>query len=162
MNEGAGFAVREAAPEDIGAIARIYDNHVLTGLASFEEEPPGEDEMRRRFADVKEMKPSTLKRFFRLPRFDEHLELHRLDCLASHRDLSLYNYAREKLAELPAEQIRPQPLLTGDDLIAMGYTPGPQFKQILAAVEDAQLESRIGDPEQARAFVRREFPSVAK
>jgi len=115
-----------------------------------------------RFADVKEMKPSTLKRFFRLPRFDEHLELHRLDCLASHRDLSLYNYAREKLAELPAEQIRPQPLLTGDDLIAMGYTPGPQFKQILAAVEDAQLESRIGDPEQARAFVRREFPSVAK
>jgi L-amino acid N-acyltransferase YncA len=54
VNEGAGFAVREAAPEDMGAIARIYDNHVLTGLASFEEEPPGEDEMRRRFSDVKE------------------------------------------------------------------------------------------------------------
>ncbi len=112
-----------------------------------------------RFADVKEMKPSTLKRFFRLPRFEEHLELHRLDCLASHRDLSLYNFAREKLAEMPAEQIRPQPLLTGDDLIAMGYTPGPQFKQILGAVEDAQLEGRLENQEQARAFVRREFPA---
>jgi len=126
---------------DAEQIARLVANHM-------------------RFADAKEMKPSTLKRFFRLPRFDEHLELHRLDCLASHRDLTLYNFVREKLAELPAEQIRPQPLLTGDDLIAMGYTPGPQFKQILAALEDAQLESRIGDPEQARAFVRREFPLI--
>jgi poly(A) polymerase len=112
-----------------------------------------------RFADVKEMKPSTLKRFFRLPRFEEHLELHRLDCLASHRDLSLYHFTREKLAEMPAEQIRPQPLLTGDDLIAMGYKPGPQFKQILAAVEDAQLEGRLTEPEQAREFVRVEFPA---
>ena len=111
-----------------------------------------------RFADVQEMKPSTLKKFFRLPRFDEHLELHRLDCLASHRDLALYNFVRQKLAQMPAEQIRPQPLLTGDDLIAMGYAPGPQFKQILAAVEDAQLEGWLNDPEQARAFVRREFP----
>ncbi|MGC2321352.1 MAG: CCA tRNA nucleotidyltransferase [Terriglobales bacterium] len=111
-----------------------------------------------RFADVQQMKPSTLKRFFRLPRFDEHLELHRLDCQASHRDLTLYNFAREKLAAMPPEQIRPQPLLTGDDLIAMGYVPGPQFKPILAAVEDAQLEGKLEDPEQARAFVRREFP----
>jgi len=111
-----------------------------------------------RFADVQEMKPATLKRFFRLPRFDEHLELHRLDCLASHRDLTLYNFAREKLAEMPAEQIRPKPLLTGDDLIAMGYTPGPQFKQMLAAVEDGQLEGRLADPGQARAFVLGEFP----
>jgi len=112
-----------------------------------------------RFADVKEMKPATLKRFFRLPRFDEHLEMHRLDCLASHRDLSLYNFAREKLAEMPPEQIRPRPLLSGDDLIAMGYTPGPRFKQILAAVEDAQLEGRLSNNEQAREFVRRDFPS---
>ncbi len=124
---------------DTEQIARLVANHM-------------------RFSDVQEMRPSTLKRFFRLPRLDEHLELHRLDCLASHRDLTLYNFVREKLAELPAEQIRPQPLLTGDDLIAMGYTPGPQFKQILAAVEDGQLEGRLDDPEQAREFVRREFP----
>ena len=111
-----------------------------------------------RFADVKEMKPSTLKRFFRLPQFNEHLELHRLDCLASHRDLSLYNFVREKLAALPPEQIRPKPLLSGDDLIAMGYVPGPQFKQILSAVEDAQLEGRLADPGQACDFVHRVFP----
>jgi len=110
-----------------------------------------------RFADVKEMKPATLKRFFRLPNFDEHLELHRLDCLASHRDLTRYNFVREQLAQMPAEEIRPKPLLTGGDLIAMGYTPGPQFKQILAAVEDAQLEGRLQDTEEAREFVRRAF-----
>jgi len=125
---------------DTEQIARLVANHM-------------------RFADVQEMKPSTLKRLFRLPRFDEHLDLHRLDCLASHRDLALYNFVRRKLAQMPAEEIRPQPLLTGDDLIAMGYTPGPQFKQILAAVEDAQLEGRLDDPEQARAFVRRTFPT---
>jgi len=111
-----------------------------------------------RFSDVKEMKPATLKRFFRLPLFDEHLELHRLDCLASHRDLTLYNLVREELAQMPAEQIRPQPLLTGDDLIAMGYTPGPQFKPILATLEDAQLEGRVQDAEEARELVRQEFP----
>ena len=111
-----------------------------------------------RFSDVKEMKPATLKRFFRLPLFDEHLELHRLDCLASHRDLTLYNFVREQLAQMPAEQIRPQPLLTGDDLIAMGYTPGPQFKPILATLEDAQLEGRVQDAEEARELVRQEFP----
>jgi len=111
-----------------------------------------------RFADVKEMKPATLKRFFRLPLFDEHLELHRLDCLASHRDLTLYDFVSEQLAQMPAEQIRPEPLLTGDDLIAMGYTPGPQFKQILATLEDAQLEERLRDADEARELVRREFP----
>jgi len=112
-----------------------------------------------RFADVQEMKPATLKKFFRLPHFQEHLELHRLDCLASHRNLSLYNFVREKLSQIPAEQIRPKPLLTGNDLIAMGYTPGPQFKQILTAVEDGQLEGRLEDPQQAREFVRQEFPA---
>ena len=111
-----------------------------------------------RFADTRDMKPATLKRFFRLPRFEEHLELHRLDCLASHRDLSLYNFAREKLAEMPAEQIHPKPLLTGDDLISLGYVPGPQFKRILTAVEDAQLEGRLQNAEDARVFVRRQFP----
>jgi L-amino acid N-acyltransferase YncA len=53
VNDGPGFAVRDAAAEDIPAIARLYGYHVLTGLASFEDEPPGADEMRRRFADVK-------------------------------------------------------------------------------------------------------------
>src|SRR5205807_973378 len=96
-----------------------------------------------RFAEVKPMRQSTLKRFMRLPQFGEHLEMHRLDCLASHRDLSLYDFVRDKLKSTPLEQIRPAPLVTGDDLIAAGYPPGPRFKEILAAVEDAQLEGAI-------------------
>jgi len=106
-----------------------------------------------RFGDVKKMKESTLKRFFRLPRFEEHLELHRLDCVSSHRDLSLYEYAKEKRHSMPEEKIRPQPLLTGDDLIAAGYKPGPQFKELLTAVEDAQLEGAISTKEEALSLV---------
>ena len=86
------------------------------------------------------MKESTLKRFLRLPKFDEHLEMHRLDCLSSHGDLSLYDFVGERLRQTPAEEIRPKPLLSGDDLIGLGYSPGPQFREILAAIEDAQLE----------------------
>jgi poly(A) polymerase len=107
-----------------------------------------------RFADVTRMKDSTLKRFFRLPGFEQHLELHRLDCMSSHRDLSLYDFAREKFHALPAEQIRPQPLITGDDLIAAGYKPGPQFKDLLTAVEDAQLDGSISTKEEALELVR--------
>ncbi len=114
-----------------------------------------------RFADVQRMKQSTLKRFFRLPHFDQHLELHRLDCLSSHGDLALYEFVRQKRAALPDEQIRPQPLLTGDDLIAAGYPPGPGFKEILSRVEDAQLEGRLQSKDQALTFVREQFPVTA-
>ncbi|HEY6251036.1 MAG TPA: CCA tRNA nucleotidyltransferase [Candidatus Angelobacter sp.] len=106
-----------------------------------------------RFAEVKRMKQSTLKRFLRMPGFEEHLELHRLDCLASHRDLGLYEFARESVRNMPPEQIRPQPLITGDDLIQAGYKPGPQFKELLTAVEDAQLEGSIATKEEALSLV---------
>jgi poly(A) polymerase len=108
-----------------------------------------------RFGDVTRMKDSTLKRFFRLPQFEQHLELHRLDCQSSHRDLSLYDFAKEKFHALPAEQIRPQPLITGNDLIAAGYTPGPMFKELLTVVEDAQLDGAISTKEEALALVRK-------
>jgi poly(A) polymerase len=107
-----------------------------------------------RFGDIMKMKESTLKRFFRLPQFDQHLELHRLDCSSSHRDLSLYDFAKEKFHTLPAEQIRPTPLITGADLIAAGYQPGPQFKELLTMVEDAQLDGSISTKEEALALVR--------
>src|SRR5262249_33212317 len=100
------------------------------------------------------MKESTFKRFVRLPEFEEHLELHRLDCLGSHRNLDLYDFTQEKLHNLPADQIRPEPLITGDDLIQPGFVPGPQFKDLLAAVEDEQLEGFIGTKEEAWALVR--------
>jgi poly(A) polymerase len=110
-----------------------------------------------RFKDVGQMKLSTLKRFVRLHHFDEHLELHRLDCLSSHRNLSAYDFVQRFLAETPAEQVRPPRLLTGDDLKALGYSPGPQFKEILAALEDAQLNGTIHNREEALRLIRDSF-----
>jgi tRNA nucleotidyltransferase/poly(A) polymerase len=107
-----------------------------------------------RFGDVMRMKESTLKRFLRLPKFDEHLSLHRLDCLSSHRDLTLYEFAKNKFQTMPEEQVRPRPLITGNDLIAAGFTPGPQFKEWLTAVEDAQLEGTISTKEEAMELVK--------
>jgi len=108
---------------------------------------------------VSRMKESTLKRFLRLPRFDEHLALHRADCMASHRNLATYDFVKHKTEEIPPEIMRPSPLVTGDDLIAAGHRPGPKFREILTAVEDAQLEGRLASREAALEFVRREFPA---
>ena len=112
-----------------------------------------------RFAHVQQMKESTFKRFVRIPSFDEHLELHRMDCLSSHGDLTSYNFTREKIASMPQAAMRPAPLITGDDLIASGYRPGPQFKKILSAVEDRQLEGSLHSRDEAMAFVEGEFPT---
>ena len=111
-----------------------------------------------RFADVARMKDSTFKKFVRMAHFDEHLELHRLDCQASHGDLKLYQFTKDKVSSMPPEAIRPAPLITGEDLIAAGHKPGPRFKEILAAVEDAQLEGRLETKAQAMELVDREFP----
>lgn len=107
-----------------------------------------------RFKDVPQMKASTLKRFVRLPRFEEHLELHRLDCLASHGLLDNYEFMRRFLAETPPEQVRPARLITGDDLKQLGLQPGPQFRALLQAVEDAQLEGSLTSHDEAIAFVQ--------
>ena len=112
-----------------------------------------------RFGHVSRMKESTLKKFMRMPAFDEHLALHRADCLASHRNLATYEFLREKQREIPPEKMRPSPLVTGDDLIAEGHAPGPKFREILNAVEDAQLEGRLPSRDAALEFVRREFPA---
>ena len=107
-----------------------------------------------RFKDVKEMRTATLKRFVRLPRFAEHLELHRLDCLASHGSLEAYTFVQQFLVETPPEKVYPPKLVTGDDLKGMGLVPGPRFKEILLAVEEAQLEGRLQDRESALQFAR--------
>jgi poly(A) polymerase len=111
-----------------------------------------------RFGQATRMKESTLKKFLRMPHFDEHMSLHRADCLASHGDLSTYEFAQEKLASIPPETMRPSPLVSGDDLINAGYVPGPRFREILSAVEDAQLEGRLASRDTALAFVKSEFP----
>jgi poly(A) polymerase len=125
--------------EEIEQVEALIDNHM-------------------RFKDVNRMKESTLKRFLRLPQFEEHLELHRLDVLSSNKRLENYDLAKAKFLEYSAEHLRPEPLVTGADLIGMGYEPGPQFSQILALLEDAQLEGRIMSQEEALDLVRDMFP----
>ena len=124
---------------ETGQILALVDNHM-------------------RFADVQRMKQSTLKKFLRLAAFDEHLELHRMDCLSSHGNLDSYEYSRDQLQSIPPEAIRPTPLITGQDLIEAGYAPGPRFKEILSAIEDAQLEGRIATHAAALEWLAREFP----
>jgi putative nucleotidyltransferase with HDIG domain len=111
-----------------------------------------------RFGHVARMKESTLKKFMRLPGFDEHLALHRADSLASHRNLGTYEFLQKKLTEILPEEIRPARLITGDDLIAAGYPPGSRFREILEAVEDAQLEGQLDSHDAALEFVKIAFP----
>jgi poly(A) polymerase len=114
-----------------------------------------------RFAHVPQMKDSTFKKFVRMPDFEEHLELHRLDCQASHRDLTSYSFTRERIAAIPPETFRPAPLIGGADLIAAGYPPGPRFKEILSVVEDLQLDGQLQSKDNAMEYVKREFPPQA-
>lgn len=107
-----------------------------------------------RFKDAKSMKVSTLKRFFALPRFDLHMELHRLDCMASHKNLDAYEFCRKKLAEFAKEPPPPSKLVTGEDLIAMGLKPSREFSEILREVEDAVLEGSVTSKEEGIALVK--------
>jgi poly(A) polymerase len=149
-----------------------FDNHVDVGVKMaaeicrrlrFSNDETGQIlalvENHMRFMDAMKMKESTLKKFMRLPGFDQHMALHRADCLSSHRHLETYDFLRQKQQETPPEKMRPAPLVTGRDLIAEGHVPGPKFREILNAVEDAQLEGRLPSRDAALEFVRREFPA---
>jgi poly(A) polymerase len=83
-----------------------------------------------------------------------------MDCTSSHGDLTLYNFAKERVLATPPDEMRPTPLVTGDDLITAGYLPGPRFKEILGAVEDGQLEGRLHSREQAMQFIAENFPAT--
>jgi len=125
--------------DDCDQILALVDNHM-------------------KFGDVQRMKDSTFKKFVRMPLFDEHLALHRMDCLSSHGDLTSYDFTRQKMAAIPPETIQPAPLITGKDLIEAGYTPGPRFKEILAAIEDDQLENRLHTRDEAMQVVHERYP----
>jgi poly(A) polymerase len=109
------------------------------------------------FGDIMKMKQSTLKRFLRLPKFEEHMALHRADVLSSNKNLELYDYAATKLEELGKEQIRPALLVTGEDLIAAGYKPGPSFREMLTVAEDAQLEGEVTTKDEALGLLAQRF-----
>ncbi len=114
-----------------------------------------------RFAHLPDMGESKRKRFVREAGFDELVELCRIDCLSSHRDLRIVAWVLDYLRELPCDAARPAPLLTGHDLIAEGYAPGPHFAQILGALEDAQLEGWLTSREAALDWVRTHWPGPA-
>jgi poly(A) polymerase len=109
------------------------------------------------FKDVPEMRVSKLKRFMASEHFDDELELHRVDCTSSHHDLSNYTFIQQKREEFAHEPLIPEPLIRGQDLIALGYEPGPAFKPILEAVQSRQLEGTLSTREEAIAWVKMEF-----
>ena len=179
LEPGCSFALAWAAllhdvgkPPTFRRAERIrFDGHVEVGVAIAAEICCrfrfSNDETRQtlslienhmRFADAQRMKASTLKRFFRLENFPQHLALHRMDCLASAGSLDHWNFVRERYESIPEEAVRPTPLLTGRELIATGYRPGAAFRTMLDAVEDAQLEGTIATPAEALALLRQRFP----
>jgi len=110
-----------------------------------------------RHCSAAQMRRANLTRFLRQDGIDELLELARIDALSANGDLAHYEFCTRSLAELPAETLRPRPLLRGEDLMELGLTPGPSFRTILTAVEDAQLDGTLADREAAIAFVRERF-----
>ncbi len=111
-----------------------------------------------KFKDVFKMRKSTLKRFIGMAEFDLHLELHLADCQASHGSKEAYDFIMHKLQELGEEEIKPEPLIGGQQLIDMGYKPGPLFSEILNAVEEAQLEGEIKNTQEALELVASKYP----
>ncbi len=107
-----------------------------------------------RFKDVRQMRESTLKKFLQRATFSTELEQHRIDCLASHGDLSNWRFLKKKIKVLTQEQIRPKPLINGSDLLALGFPEGPVIGKILRSLEEAQLENKIATKEEAVAWLK--------
>jgi poly(A) polymerase len=112
-----------------------------------------------KFNSVRQMREATLKRWIRQERFPELLELHRIDCTSSHRRLDQYEFLRDRLNESAPNDLRPARLVTGDDLIALGFPAGPELGSALRKIEDAQLEGRISTRDEALTFAARQRPS---
>jgi len=111
-----------------------------------------------KFKDVRQMRASTLKRFLGMPRFGDHLDLHRADCLASHGLLDNWEYARDRREELGEQEIHPPRLVSGDDLMEIGWAEGPELGRELRAIEELQLEGTIRTRDEALARAREDLP----
>jgi poly(A) polymerase len=109
------------------------------------------------FKDVKNMRVAKLKRFMARPTFDGEMELHRVDCQSSHGSLDNYEFLKAKREEFASEPLIPPPLITGNDLITLGLSPGPKFSEILEAVQSRQLEGTLKSREEALEWVKGEF-----
>ena len=106
------------------------------------------------FKDVQEMRVAKLKRFMARPGFDDELELHRVDCTSASGMLDNYEFIRERIAAFASEPLIPTPLITGNDLKALGLKPGPRFKEILEAASTLQLEGTLTSHEAAMEWAR--------
>jgi len=105
------------------------------------------------FKDVQNMRPARLKRFMARPTFEDELALHQVDCLGSHGMLDNYEFLLKKREEFANEPLIPKPLITGDDLIGLGWKPGPRFKEALEAVQTRQLEGTLQSRDEALAWI---------
>ena len=106
------------------------------------------------FKDALQMRKSTLRRLLMRATFPLELELHRLDCLGSHGRLDVYEHLVAQAKELANQpQIRP-PLLTGDDLIALGLKPGPALGALLAEIREKQLQDELKSKAEARKWAK--------
>ncbi|MBI4115816.1 MAG: CCA tRNA nucleotidyltransferase [Candidatus Omnitrophica bacterium] len=121
--------------DEIEAVAACVDNHM-------------------KFANVKEMREGKLKRFMGTNTFPTELELHRIDCESSHGLLDNYRFLIKKTEEFKKLELKPKPLLDGNDLIALGMKPGPSMKPILEEAYELQLENRIQTKEKARSWAK--------
>lgn len=109
------------------------------------------------FPSLPLMRTAKLRRFLAQPDLELHLRLHAADCGASHGDTSLLAFCRTKLAELGAEPVLPPPILTGRDLLAAGYAPGPALGEMLRWVRDLEIEGAVTDAAEAVRRVRERF-----
>ena len=109
------------------------------------------------FKDVQKMRVAKLKRFMARPGFEQEMELHRVDCQSSHAMLDNYEFLKAKQEEFANEPLIPPPLISGNDLIALGWRPGPKFKEVLDAVQTRQLEGTLTDREEALEWVKGEY-----
>jgi poly(A) polymerase len=109
------------------------------------------------FKDVQNMRVARLKRFMARPGFEEEMELHRVDCQSSHVMLDNYDFLRAKQEQFASEPLIPPPLIKGDDLIALGWKPGPKFKEVLDAVQTRQLEGALKTRDEALEWVKTEY-----
>lgn len=109
------------------------------------------------FKDVQNMRTAKLKRFMAREGFAEELELHRVDCQSSHGALDNYDFLKTKAEEFANEPLIPPPLVTGHDLMALGWKPGPHFGPVLEAVQTAQLEGTLTTSEEALAWIKANY-----
>jgi len=113
------------------------------------------------FLNVKEMRPSTLKRFFRQDCFTELLALHKADRLGGNGNLEIWQWCKQKHESFNEDQLQPVPLLTGNDLLNLGIPQGTHYKIILEELETAQLDAKVSDNKEAIKFVMKKWKKLS-